>query len=36
MLEKLLIELIKEVREEKYVTAKLFEHVLKNAKPLNG
>lgn len=34
MLEKLLIELIKEVREEKYITSKLFEHVLKNKKQI--
>lgn len=32
MLEKLLIELIKEVREEKHVTTKLFEYVEKNKK----
>lgn len=32
MLEKLLIELIKEVREEKHVINKLFEYVEKNKK----
>lgn len=32
MLEKLLVELIKEVREERHVTAKLFEYVEKNKK----
>ena len=32
MFEKLLVELIKEVKEEKYFNAVLFEHVLKNKK----